>query len=68
MIKTFLSLLLFFSIVNCQDWASKSGGFLRMGISARSIAMGGGFTAELDKSFATFHNPCLLYTSPSPRD
>ena len=57
MMKIFLLLLLFSSIINCQDWASKSGGFLRMGISARSIAMGGGFTAELDKSFATFHNP-----------
>ena len=51
----FLSLL--FSLVHCQDWASQSGGFLRMGVSARSIAMGGGFTAELDKSFPTFHNP-----------
>lgn len=50
-------LILFFTLGKGQDWASHSGGFLRMGVSARSIAMGGGFTAELDKSFATFHNP-----------
>ena len=40
-----------------QEWAGRPGGFLRMGLTARSIAMGGGFTAELDQSFPTFHNP-----------
>ena len=28
-----------------------------MGITARSISMGGGFTAELDQSFIQLHNP-----------
>ena len=43
-----------------QDWAGQSGGFLRMGITARSISMGGGFTAELDQSFVQFHNPAWV--------
>jgi hypothetical protein len=50
-------IILFFTLGKSQDWASHSGGFLRMGVTARSIAMGGGFTAELEKSFSTFHNP-----------
>ena len=41
----------------CQDWGGQSGSFLRMGMSARSLSMGGGFTAELDKNFPVFHNP-----------
>ena len=28
-----------------------------MGLTARSIAMGGGYTAELDQGFPNFHNP-----------
>jgi len=50
-------ILVLLSFAGAQDWGGQSGGFLRMGITARSIAMGGGFTAELDQSFATFHNP-----------
>ena len=55
--KKIIFIILFLATASSQDWGSRSGSFLRMGISARSIAMGGGFTAELDKSFATFHNP-----------
>ena len=40
-----------------QDWAGQPGSFLRMGMTARSISMGGGFTAELDQSFVQLHNP-----------
>ena len=40
-----------------QEWAGFSGGFLRMGMTARSIAMGGAFTAEDDHGFAAFFNP-----------
>ena len=40
-----------------SDYASYAGGFLRMGTTARSIAMGSGFTAELDQGFSAFHNP-----------
>ena len=40
-----------------QNWAGQSGSFLRMGLTARSLAMGGGFTAELDQNFPVFHNP-----------
>ena len=55
--KKIIIILILLSYAGAQDWGSQSGGFLRMGITARSIAMGGGFTAELDQSFATFHNP-----------
>ncbi len=55
-IKFFIFLCLI-TLTRGQDWAGQSGGFLRMGMSARSIAMGGGFTAELDHSFVPFHNP-----------
>ena len=53
----FIYLYFFLVFLEAQDWAGQSGGFLRMGMTARSIAMGGGFTAELDNSFVTFHNP-----------
>ncbi|MBC8467078.1 MAG: hypothetical protein ACKVH5_01570 [Fidelibacterota bacterium] len=55
--KKFLISICLFSILIGQDWGSQPGGFLRMGMTARSIAMGSGFTAEMDLSFATFHNP-----------
>jgi len=55
--KKIIIILVLLSYAGAQDWGGQSGGFLRMGITARSIAMGGGFTAELDRSFATFHNP-----------
>ena len=57
MIRIFFITLFFSTIVFCQEWAAQSGGFLRMGMTARSIAMGGGFTAELDQGFPNFHNP-----------
>jgi len=54
-----ISLIVFFVVtfVFGQDWGGQAGGFLRMGITARSIAMGSGFTAELDQSFPNLHNP-----------
>ena len=39
------------------DYASYSGSFLRMGTSARSLAMGSGFTAEIEQGFTAYHNP-----------
>ena len=55
--KFFLKIFCFTTIILSQEWASQSGGFLRMGLTARSIAMGGGYTAELDQGFPNFHNP-----------
>ena len=40
--QTFIHLFFFLAILKGQDWAGQSGGFLRMGMTARSIAMGGG--------------------------
>ena len=49
-----------FSLIYASDYASYSGAFLRMGTSARSLAMGSGFTAEIDQGFAPYHNPASL--------
>jgi len=42
------------------DYAGYSGSFLRMGTSARSLAMGSGFTAEIDQGFSAYHNPASV--------
>jgi len=42
------------------DYAGYSGTFLRMGTSARSLAMGSGFTAEIDQGFSAYHNPASV--------
>ena len=55
--KNIFFVIAIFSTLFGQEWGGRPGGFLRMGLTARSIAMGGGFTAELDHSFPTFHNP-----------
>ena len=49
--------ILLFSVLFGEDYAGLSGSFLRVGMTARSIAMGGAFTAEKDYGFATFNNP-----------
>ena len=48
------------SLSFAADYAGYSGAFLRMGTSARSLAMGSGFTAEIDQGFAAYHNPASV--------
>ena len=48
------------SLSFAADYAGYSGTFLRMGTSARSLAMGSGFTAEIDQGFAAYHNPASV--------
>ncbi len=48
------------SLLSAGDQGSHAGGFLRMGASARAMAMGSGFTAEIDAGFAAYHNPASL--------
>tara|TARA_B100001996_G_scaffold382969_1_gene376563 strand:+ start:2190 stop:3143 length:954 start_codon:yes stop_codon:yes gene_type:complete len=55
--RGYIFILFFISLINAQDWAGFSGGFLRMGMTSRSQGMGGGFTADIDPGFAVFHNP-----------
>ena len=55
--KVHILFLLLISLINAQDWAGFSGGFLRMGMTSRSHAMGGGFTADIDHGFTVFNNP-----------
>jgi len=43
-----------------QKRGSFAGGFLRMGTSARAVAMGSAFTAEIDKGFAAYYNPASI--------
>ena len=49
-----------FTMLNAVYKASFAGGFLRMGASARAMAMGSGFTAEIDAGFAAYHNPASM--------
>ncbi|NOZ04633.1 MAG: PorV/PorQ family protein [FCB group bacterium] len=42
---------------HARDYAGYAGSFLRIGTTARSLAMGSGFTAELDRGFTAYHNP-----------
>ncbi|RMF07581.1 MAG: hypothetical protein D6762_07220 [Candidatus Neomarinimicrobiota bacterium] len=39
------------------DYAGRPGSFLRVGVTARSIAMGSAFTAVQDYGFVAYHNP-----------
>ena len=48
------------SLCFAADYAGYSGAFLRMGTSARSLAMGSGFTAEIDQGFSAYHNPASV--------
>ena len=55
--KFIFSQLFVLTCLFAEDYAGLSGSFLRIGVTARSIAMGGAFTAEKDHGFATFYNP-----------
>lgn len=48
------------SIVMAGDVGGQAGGFLRLGSTARSIALGGGLTGVVDDGFAAYHNPAGL--------
>lgn len=49
-----------FSIVLAADVGGYAGSFLRVGTTARSIAMGCGMTADLNRGFAAYHNPASV--------
>ena len=53
----YLFIIITTSLCIAADYAGYSGSFLRMGTSARSLAMGSGFTAEIDQGFTSYHNP-----------
>ncbi|MFL3026310.1 MAG: hypothetical protein ACJZZ8_02360 [Candidatus Neomarinimicrobiota bacterium] len=55
---TIFAILIPFSVA--QKRGSFAGGFLRMGTSARAVAMGSAFTAEIDKGFAAYYNPASI--------
>lgn len=46
--------------LTAADYAGYSGAFLRMGTSARSMAMGSGFSAEIDRGFSAYYNPASV--------
>lgn len=59
--RTISTIVLFLvSALNAADYAGYSGAFLRMGTSARSMAMGSGFSAEIDNGFSAYHNPATV--------
>jgi len=53
-------IIIIISLSFAADYAGYSGAFLRMGTSARSLAMGSGFTAEIDQGFSAYHNPASV--------
>jgi len=56
----YLIIIITSSLSFAADYAGYSGSFLRMGTSARSLAMGSGFTAEIDQGFSAYHNPASV--------
>ncbi len=56
-IKKYIIPMLFAGALSAADFAGYSGSFLRMGVTARAIAMGSAFTAELDHGFSAYYNP-----------
>ena len=48
------------TIVLCNGIAGYAGSFLRLGSTAYSISVGGGFTAVVDQGFPGYHNPASL--------
>ena len=62
--KYIIFILTAVALLNAGDKASFAGGFLRMGASARAMAMGSGFTAEIDAGFSAYHNPgSMVFTN-----
>ena len=55
-----ISMFLLTGFCFAQNLGSFAGGFLRMGTSARAVAMGSSFTAEIDKGFAAYYNPSIF--------
>ncbi len=57
--KLFITTILFCLSISlvAKDYAGYAGSFLRIGTSARSVAMGSAFTAEIDRGFTAYHNP-----------
>lgn len=53
----YIAVVLFGGMLSAADFAGYSGSFLRMGATARAIAMGSAFTAELDHGFSAYYNP-----------
>lgn len=67
--KTKLPIILFLigAVLSANGYAGYSGAFLRIGTSARSVAMGSAYTAALDAGFAAYHNPAGTAFITSPR-
>ena len=58
--RLLISAVLSVNLVIAGDIGGYAGGFLRLGTTARSMALGGGLTAEIDPGWAAFHNPAAL--------
>ena len=65
--KSFLLATILTGGLFATDYAGYTGSFLRMGTTARSIAMGSAFTAAIDDGFAAYHNPAGAAFVTTPR-
>ena len=65
MIRRYLLMSLFLSsVLLAGDIGGYAGSFLRVGTTARSLAMGGGLTADLDNGFPAYYNPAAIAFLP----
>ncbi|MEE2876861.1 MAG: PorV/PorQ family protein [Candidatus Neomarinimicrobiota bacterium] len=55
-----LALLMVSGFLRAEGIAGYAGSFLRLGTTAYSMGMGGGFTAALDHGFPGYHNPAAV--------
>ncbi|MFQ6674737.1 MAG: PorV/PorQ family protein [Fidelibacterota bacterium] len=48
------------SVAAASEIGGQAGAFLRLGSTARSIAVGGGLTGAVEEGFAAYHNPAAV--------
>jgi len=56
----YICLILFPTFSMAGDIGGFAGSFLRLGTSARSLAMGNAMTASVDRGFSGYHNPASV--------
>ncbi|MEE9168009.1 MAG: hypothetical protein V3U24_11195 [Candidatus Neomarinimicrobiota bacterium] len=52
--------VVFTTVISAADMGGYAGAFLRVGTTARSMALGGGLTAAVDNGFSAYHNPAAV--------
>lgn len=58
--KTLILITALFPLVAVANIGGHAGSFLRLGATARSVALGGGLTGAMDNGFVAYHNPAAV--------